>query len=454
MNENAQKQRIGFGPRGIMLIIVLFIGFLLYQVVSNYPLNILSEDFLGGSRRVAMLMTIATFVSVAFQLVISGFMGKIKSIKRLTIIFGVLAIASSWLMAALPLVNLQLWYVVFFIAKLTVTIYVLFFMTVVAGQWFPRRKGTVIGIATIAYPVGNGVIGFFASAVYAPFSKGIMVPAIFRSFLPFMIIGTIGLVLYIIFITDYPEQCGAFRDNDRSFTPEKAQAMLEEEIENKKNTVWTTGHIFMCRDFWFASISCGLVLMAAIGALTQSSTIIGYFPNLNYTVIMMVIAVCGAFGSWLLGFLDTKIGTKKSLLITVILMAISGVFGVVAGRTGVAVLVVISLILLGIFMGASSNFNVSVAVQYWGREDFQGVYACVNPVANVFNALAPTVTAMLLFSGIQGINVPAVFMMILISGIIGIVLTLLFSPKHIKEKDDKYRAAAGKPLDDALEGRK
>jgi hypothetical protein len=31
---------------------------------------------------------------------------------------------------------------------------------------------------------------------------------------------------------------------------------------------------------------------------------------------------------------------------------------------------------------------------------------------------------------------------------------LLFSAKHVKEKDDAYRAAAGKPLDDALVGRK
>jgi hypothetical protein len=31
---------------------------------------------------------------------------------------------------------------------------------------------------------------------------------------------------------------------------------------------------------------------------------------------------------------------------------------------------------------------------------------------------------------------------------------LLHKPEHIKAMDDKYRAAAGKPLDDALVGRK
>ena len=41
-----------------------------------------------------------------------------------------------------------------------------------------------------------------------------------------------------------------------------------------------------------------------------------------------------------------------------------------------------------------------------------------------------------------------------ITGAISIVLMLLFNTKHVKEVDDKYRTAAGKPLDDALANRK
>ncbi|MCD8217035.1 MAG: hypothetical protein LUD01_03150 [Clostridiales bacterium] len=110
-----------------------------------------------------------------------------------------------------------------------------------------------MGIATIAYPITNGV--------------------------------------------DYPEQCGVYRDNDKSFTPEIAKTMMEEEIENKKTTVWTTGHIFLSRDFWFAAVTCGLLLMDAVGTVTQSNAIISSFPNLNYTIIMMMVAIFGAFGS-------------------------------------------------------------------------------------------------------------------------------------------------------------
>ncbi|MCD8364498.1 MAG: sugar porter family MFS transporter [Clostridiales bacterium] len=442
-----QSQAKGFGARGWVLIAVLFLGFFSFQTFTNYPLNILA-DLYGGSTTVAGIMSAGTFTGIVIQLILSRFIGRIKSIKKVAAIFGIIAIICAWIESALPFYLTTVWYVVYFLVNLTITIYALFFLSIIAGQWFPRKKGTVMGISTIAYPFCNGVIGFFASSVF----KG-EEPAIFSSFLPFLIAATVGLLLFLFLVTDYPEQVGAYRDNDKSFTPEVAKQMMEQEMEDKRTTVWTTGHIFACRDFWCAAVTCGMILMCAVGAMTQTNTIIGYFPNLNYTIIMMVIAVFGAIGSWLLGMLDTALGTKKSMMICVILMVISGICGIAATATNTGALVVFSLILLAMFMGASSNYTVSVAVQYWRREDFAGVFACVNPIANIFNALAPTITAALLFAG-GNVNVSSVFIMITIAGVIGILLMILFSGAHVKKVDDKYRAAAGKPLDDALVGRK
>lgn len=445
-----EKQSIGFGFRGWMLIVALFLGFMMFQVFTNFPLNILS-DFYGGAQKVAMIYTIATLVGIVIQIVLSGFIGKIKSVKRMTAIFGIIALVCAYAVAALPPAMLGLWYAVYAIENLVVTIYALFSLSIIAGQWFPRRKGTVMGIATIAYPITNGLIGFFATSVFAPFEKGIMVPAIFKSFLPFLIAVTVGYVIFLIFVTDYPEQCGAFRDNDKNFTPEVAKAMMEEEIQNKRTTVWTTGHIFANRDFWFTAVTCGLLLMGAVGTMTQSNAIIASFPELNYTVIMMVIAGFGIIGSWGLGVLDTKVGTKKSMLVAVAMMIVSGILGCIASRTGISVLLVVSLILLAMFMGASSNYTVSSAAQYWRREDFASVFACVNPIANIFNAVAPTVIAALIASSL---GVTAVFIFLSGAGIVGAILMGLFSAAHIKKIDDKYRTAAGKPLDDVLAGRK
>ena len=44
----SNKKSISFGTRGWLLIIVLFFGFMMFQVFTNYPLNILA-DFYGVS---------------------------------------------------------------------------------------------------------------------------------------------------------------------------------------------------------------------------------------------------------------------------------------------------------------------------------------------------------------------------------------------------------------------
>ena len=51
-------------------------------------------------------------------------------------------------------------------------------------------------------------------------------------------------------------------------------------------------------------------------------------------------------------------------------------------------------------------------------------------------------------------GVRAVFIFLLVAGIIGLILMLAFNGAHVKTVDDTYREAAGKPLDDALVGRK
>ncbi|MCC8152012.1 MAG: hypothetical protein LIO96_11320 [Lachnospiraceae bacterium] len=47
----------------------------------------------------------------------------------------------------------------------------------------------------------------------------------------------------------------------------------------------------------------------------------------------------------------------------------------------------------------------------------------------------------------------AIFLATAVAGVISIVLIAIFKPSFIKDTDDKYRLAAGKPLDNVLEGR-
>lgn len=456
-----QKKNLGFGFRGWILILVLFLGFMTFQVFTNFPLNILS-DFYGGSQTISAIYTAGCAVGIVLQLILSSMMPKIKSVKKMAAIFGAIAMVAAIGVTFIPFFLTKVWYVAYFLINVFSTIYVLFSLSILAGQWFPRRKGTIMGLATISFPFASGTIGFFAEGVFGKIGAsaamnagepavGDILGAIAGGFMPYLIPCIIGYVLFLIFIKDYPEQCGAYRDNDKSFTPEMAQAMMMQEIEDRKTTVWTTGHSLKNRDFWCASVTCGLLLCGAVGTMTQSNAIIGAFPELDYTIVMMMVAIGGAVGSWLLGVIDTAIGTKKSMIIATILMVLSGVFGLVAVKTGIGVFTIIALLLVAVFMGASSNYTVSVAAQYWRREDFPSVFACLNPISNVFNAAAPVIIVALISSSLY---ISGVFGFLLITGVIGTVLMLIFSAGHVKSVDDKYREAAGKELNDELVGRK
>lgn len=441
-----RKKSINLGFRGWMLVVYQGIAFLAYTVFSNYPLNILA-DFYGGAEKLSTIYTVCTIVGVLLQLALNSVIGKIKNSKMFGTFFGFLVLALGLCIMMIPSSYAGIWCVCYAVENIVGVMYATFSIGILVGQWFPTRKGTIMGIATFAFPIGNGLIGLFATNV---FKKGY--PDIFGAFFPFFIICVIGWLIGVIFLKDYPEQCGCYRDNDKNMTPEIAKAMMEEEIKNKKNTVWKLGHTLGCRDFWFITIPMGFLLMFSVGMMTQTAAITGNFEDElaflgGYQGIMLMICIVGCIGSYVIGVLDTKLGTKNAIIISVIIMILAGLLGVIPN----AIALLMSLISLAVFMGASSNFTVSAAAQYWRREDFGSVFAVVNPVANIFNAAGPMVIARLLYSSL---GYQSIFAVTAVMGVVSLFLMNLFKASHVKAVDDKYRKLAGKTLDNALEGRK
>lgn len=440
-----QKKTINFGFRGWMLIIFQAIAFVSFLAFTNYPMNVLA-DMYGGAQKISMIYTISLIIGIIVQIVLARYVGKIKSIKVVSIILGVISLVLAIGVATISPAAQNLWLICYALETVFVVLYSTFSIGILIGQWYPRRKGTVMGIATFAFPIANALIGLFAGMVFSG-----PVPNVFGAFLPFLILSAVGLLIGAIFVKDYPEQCGAYRDNDKSITPEVAKAMMEAEIKAKANSVWTTGHALKNRDFWFITVPMGLLLFCAVGVMTQTMMILGNYtaqlePIGGFGIVMLGIAVVACFGSWLLGVLDTKLGTKKAVAISVIIMTLAGITGAIPN----VVFLLISLFFVAIFMGASSNFTVSAAAQYWRREDFPSVFASVNPIANVIQAFGPMVIAILATT--QGYQ--AAFVAIGILGVLSVVLISLFNAKHVKQADDEYRKAAGLPLDDELLSRK
>jgi MFS family permease len=233
-------------------------------------------------------------------------------------------------------------------------------------------------------------------------------------------------------------------------TPEVAKAIMEQEIENKRTSVWTYIHTIKCKEFWFGTICVALLLSCSIGLMSQSNAIITAYPELNYTTVMAMVMIFGCIGSFVLGILDQKLGTRKAMIISTCLMIIGGILGLINNATAL----MIAMIFVAMFMGASSNFGVSHAAQYWRREDFSRIFTLSSPIGSAISSASPALIAALLFGATGYKGHSGAFTFVLIAGVVALVVMLLHKPAHIKEMDDKYRAAAGKPLDDELVGRK
>lgn len=444
-----QKTKLGFnfGFRGWMLMIFEITAFLLFQAFTNFPMNMLATVYggEGGSASMSPIYTVGMLVGIVIQLVLANFVGKMKSAKTMTLIFGAIT-----LITAVGVATLKpgiLWNISWFLVCVFSVIYGMFGIGIIIGQWFPTRKGVFMGIATFAFPVCNGLMGPFAGIVFnETYLAANHFPNVFGGFLPFLIVGLVGWLIGLIFIKDYPEQCGCYRDNDKSFTKEKADAMLAAEIENKKTTVWKLGNTLKCGSFWLITIPMGTLLGCSVGAMTQTTQIFEANGLADkFDMLMAMVMIFALIGSYVLGLIDGKWGTKCAITISVIVMLLAGILGAIGGGAMIP-----AIILLAIFMGAGSNFTVSAAAQYWRREDFSTVFGVVNPIANVLQCAGPMMFAML----IGMVSVKAPFIATAVIAVISLILVLCFKPSNVKACDDKYRAKAGKPLDDVLVGRK
>ena len=143
-----QKKSIGFGFRGWMLILYQAIAYLTFQCFTQYPLNILA-DFYGGSQKVANIYSICAVVGILVQIVLAGIVARMKKIRLFGTILGAVTLVLAFLVMTLPAG--AGWDVCYAIINVVSVLYATFALGILVGQWFPTRKGVVMGIATLAF---------------------------------------------------------------------------------------------------------------------------------------------------------------------------------------------------------------------------------------------------------------------------------------------------------------
>ena len=249
------------------------------------------------------------------------------------------------------------------------------------ANWFPKKRGLVMGWATFGFPMASGIGVGIMSGIFG--GSG----SVMAAFMPPLLFGVIALLLLIIFLRDYPEQLGKYPDNDPASVRENV-----EEIETAGEGEWTTKKCFSTKEFWLISISIGLMLLT-VGFMTQvgaALTSLGFSPDMIVPVMLGVMVVCCA-GSYLCGFMDVKLGTRKAVIITDCILLVMGIVAQIKS----IVTIFIAFACMGIVVGGGSNFLVSWISAVWGRKHFKPVYRWAITICNIFGVFASVIIALI-----------------------------------------------------------
>lgn len=426
------KKSIGFGSRGWILMVYVFIGYFVTCAITN-SVNLLAPMFAGTRGWNATLITSTYTIGTVIACVLQLFLNKIllkKSAKWGSIIFGIAYVIVCAIMCAAQ----APWQfvVLYSLGKIFCDFWIFTENGVLVGNWFPRRKGTVMGVVTFGFPLASG-IGMTIMLQLFPYGW-------FMAFLPFLVLGVIGVILAIAFLSTSPFEKGAYPDNDKSMTQETVAKMQQMEKMAIETSPWKVKELLKSKEFWCTVLPNSFLLFASVGMMTQVTTIMvaadAAFAAKYLSIVMTCVSIAACLGSWIIGLIDTKVGTKRAMFVSCILMIIAGVLMMTTNL----VCVLIGIACMAFFMGAGSNFNVSASMEFWGLPNFSSVFSLMSPVANLISAFGPMVLAVIYAA--TGTYVIA-FGLVVVMGIVGAILVLMIKKDNVTAKTEKMLAAKG-----------
>ncbi len=235
------------------------------------------------------------------------------------------------------------------------------------AQWFPKKKGIVMGYTTMGHNLATGLYVPFITFLVGRFgvTNAVIIPAVLVIVLAF-----VGLA----FMRNTPQERHINPDNV-SDDVYKAEYFTET-IDDDGG--WTVKKLFKKKTFWLVAIASGgyqFVSTVIITQLVVRNQELG-FTQAQAITIMTILAFAGIVGSWIIGAIDQKFGTKKTMILFGIWYAIALLFNVTEKRP----LVIVFLIMFAIALGGSANFTTSLPAAVFGRHGFSKVNSVLFPI--------------------------------------------------------------------------
>lgn len=419
-----------FGARGwgIVLLSAVFYycGNSVFDAGLNSVMAVYSETYGWSTTQITSLVTLGGWISI-FGLMVFGALCKKKGAK-FTSAVSLFGEAAFFLLLStvktLPM---------FAIGAIGSLFCATGFMFIGVGQfganWFPRKTGLYMGLATCGMTAGAATINLIVLNVAAGSS-------ISTFMLWAAVVCAIVGVIVIIFVHDYPEDVGCYPDNDRRFSREELEKDKKELDEYKKNSPWTLNKVLKTKETWLVGIGWSIPMMAASGIIGQLGFALQEYGH-DFMFGIMILSVCwpvGIVGSYLAGVIDDKYGTKTASLLVVLFEALGAVLILLFGTNRFFAAAGGGLMMFAI--AGVTNITVSMSTTVFGRRDFENFWPTVSTIYKLIVCSGVTVIAMIA----HAVNYKAAFISVILLCAIALVIMLCTTGKCItgdKEMEKK-----------------
>lgn len=384
--------KFNFGKKGWGLILIAMLSYVVFMGFDN-ALNFIvpafAEKLSCSQTELFMFSTIGGWASVLAIIVFGALQHKI-GVKKVLIVSLIISLIGALVWANAG--NVVMYAVGAILTKAMGTVFTMLSFAEIGSNWFPTKKGNYMGVITIgviiAGVVANGPVGTVIKNVGV--KQGIMVLAI---------VNVIVLILNALFVKVHPEEAGAYPDNNKNMTPEQAQAVLTKVKEYQKSSEWTVPVCLKNKNVWLLSISLGMLLMVAMGIMSQTVTAalsFGHDPAFSQ-IASVVCAPFALIGTIAAGKLDQKMGTKRITILIFILAAAACLIGGFFGKTVPGLLIFVCAIAMAVSGG--NNMVMSYSATIWGRYDFSTPYVVVLTISQIISAFGYVVISGLAKAG-------------------------------------------------------
>ena len=286
-------------------------------------------------------------------------------------------------------------------------------------RWWPRNKGTLLGIVTCGVPLCNLIM-------LTPFNKLTLTAGIRTSMPVFSLVLILLAVLVALTTKETPAECGCLPDNKPLTEADLAQIETIAALSKEKSP-WTIRRVLANRNFVLTGVLWGLVLMSYLGVTPVAVSIMvsSGVPQLTAVSYVSIGGIIGIVGSLVSGVLDDHLGVKWVCTIYIALLCVGFVLLAFTGN------IAIGLMIFGYFVitfvgGAVNNLPSSHAATKSSPRHFTPVYAVITAVYSLFRAFGTSISG---FSFENFGSYRPAFILYIVVNIIAIVLLFVVGNK-------------------------